>query len=86
MMVKPIVIALLSTITERLIHGLDDLEIKELQHCWDWPEYWETSWRLEETCFHSNSNGKLSANTGMHSAQKTKLKPEKFMEHESELK
>ena len=33
-----------------------------LHHYHDWPEYGEESWRLEETCCHSNSNEKSSAN------------------------
>ena len=28
----------------------------------DGPEYWEESWRLEETCCHLNSIERLSAN------------------------
>ena len=34
----------------------------KLQHYWEWPEYWGESWRLEETCCHSNSSEKPSAN------------------------
>ena len=34
-------------------------------------EYWEESWRLEETCCHSNSSEKLSANTGVKNSQKS---------------
>ena len=26
------------------------------RHYWERPEYWEESWRLEETCCHSNSS------------------------------
>ena len=33
-----------------------------LQHCWDWPESWEESWRSEETCCHSDSSGRPPAN------------------------
>ena len=33
----------------------------KLQHCWDQPEYWEKSWRLEETSFHSDSSKRPSA-------------------------
>ena len=32
-----------------------------LQHCWNWPEYLEESWRAEETCSHES----LLANSGM---------------------
>ena len=48
-------------VTKRLIQGLEGLEIRGLQHCWDRPECWEESWRYEESCCHSNSSGKLSA-------------------------
>ena len=35
----------------------------KLQHCWERPEYWgEESWRLQETCCHSNSSERPSAN------------------------
>ena len=30
------------------------------QHYWKRPEYWKESWRLEETCCHSNSSEKPS--------------------------
>ena len=39
--------------------------LSKLQHCWDRPEYWEEPWKLEETCYHSNSSEKLSANAGV---------------------
>ena len=32
------------------------------QHYWKRPEYWEESWRLEETCCHSISSERPSAN------------------------
>ena len=31
------------------------------QHYWERAEYWEESWRLEETCCHSNSSERQSA-------------------------
>ena len=37
------------------------------------PEYWEESWRLEETCNHSNFSGRPSANTGMKNSQMSKI-------------
>ena len=37
----------------------------KLQHYWDRPEYWEESWKLEGTCYHSDFCGKPSANTGV---------------------
>ena len=48
---------------------LEDLEVTgrvetiQRQHCWGRPEYWDQSWRFEETCCHSNSSEKPSANT-----------------------
>ena len=33
----------------------------KLQHGWDWPEYWEKSWRPEETCCHSGSSERSPA-------------------------
>ena len=41
---------------------LADHRIKR-QHCWGWPEYWDESWRLEETCCHSNSSEKPLTNS-----------------------
>ena len=35
-------------------------EHPKLQHYWERPEYWEESWRLEETCCHSNSSERPS--------------------------
>ena len=40
----------------------DEWKPSKLLHYWERPEYWEESWRLEETCCHSNSNGRPSAN------------------------
>ena len=40
----PIVIGALGTVTEGLLKGLEDLEIRgrvETIHYWDWPEKWE---------------------------------------------
>ena len=31
-------------------HGNNGWRLSKLQYCWDGPEYWEVSWRLEETC------------------------------------
>ena len=38
-------------------------------YCWDQPETWEESWRLEETCGHSNFSERLSANDEMKNSQ-----------------
>ena len=34
----------------------------KLLHYWEWPEYWEESWRLEGTCCHSKSSERPVAN------------------------
>ena len=73
-MVIPIVIGVLSTVTKGLVEELEDLEIR------GWVEtiqttvliVWEESWRLE-TCCHSDSLEKLSANVGMKKSQKRKI-------------
>ena len=67
--IVPIVIGALGTVTKGLLKGLENLEVGgrvetiQWQHCWGRPEYWDESWRLEETCCHSNSSKKPSANT-----------------------
>ena len=54
-----------------LIPGLEDVEMEDewrppkIQHYKDRPEYWEESWRLEETCFHTNFNEKPSSKVGV---------------------
>ena len=40
------------------------------QYICDQSEYCEESWRLEETCAHSNSNEKPSANAGVKKTRK----------------
>ena len=62
-----IVIGAFGTVTKGLLKGLEDLEvgarveIYKQQHYWKRPEYWEESWRLEETCCHSISSERTSA-------------------------
>ena len=63
--IVPIVIGVLGTVTKGLLKGLelaDGWRLSKRQHCWGRPEYWDESWRLEETCCHSNSSEKPSAN------------------------
>ena len=61
-----IVIGAFGTITKGLLKGLELADewrpSKPLHYC-ERPEYWEESWRLEETCCHSNSSERPSANT-----------------------
>ena len=64
-----IVIRAFGTITKGLLKGLEDLEVGgrvktiQMTALLRTPEYWEESWRLEETCCHSNSSEKPSAKT-----------------------
>ena len=67
-MVIPIVIGALVTVTKGLIKKLEDLEIRrppKLQHCWDRSEFREESWRLEEAYGYSNFSDEPSANAGV---------------------
>ena len=53
--IVPIVIGALGKITKRLLKGLEDLEVGgrvETIQMTARPEYWDESWRLEETCCH----------------------------------
>ena len=73
--IVPIVIGALGTVTKGLLKGLEDLEVGGLskrQHCWGRPESWDESWRLEETCCHSNSSEKPSANTDVKNSKGVK--------------
>ena len=66
----PIVIGAFGTAIKWLLKGLVDLEVEgrvetiQTTALWERPEYWEESWRLEETCCHSNSSERPSANAG----------------------
>ena len=72
--IVPIVIGAFGTVTKGLLKGLEDLEVggrvETIQHYWQRPEYGEESWRLEETCCHSNSSQKPSANTDVKNFQR----------------
>ena len=72
--IVPIVIGAFGTITKGLLKGLENLEVGERVETiqidyWERPEYWEESWRLEETCCHSNSSEKPSANTDVNNSK-----------------
>ena len=59
----PIVIGALGRVTKGSLKGHEDLEAKgRVETIETTTEYWEGSWRLEETCCHSNSSEKPSAN------------------------
>ena len=70
----PIVIGAFGTVTKGLLKGLEDLEVggrvdpSKRQRYWERPEYWEESRRLEETCCHSDSSEKPSANADVKSS------------------
>ena len=69
--VIPTVIVALGTVSKLLAQGMECLKIRDewkpskKQHYGDRPEYWEECRRLEETCCHSNSSEKPSANAGV---------------------
>ena len=69
LMVILLALGALGTIPKGLIKRLEDLEIRwqvvNIQIRVALPEYWEESWRLEETSFHSDSSGKPSASAGL---------------------
>ena len=64
----PIVIGAFGTVTKDYQSDWRTWELKDegrpskIQHCWEWAEYWEESWRLEETCWHSNASEKPLVN------------------------
>ena len=77
MMVIPVVTCALKTLPKGLVKGLEDLEIRrqvekiQQQHRL---EYREDTWRLEETCCHSNSSKKKKlANAGVKNYQRSKI-------------
>ena len=58
----PIMIGAFGTVTKILLKGLEDLEFGcRVEHFWRWPKYWEESWWLEETFYHSISSERPSA-------------------------
>ena len=69
-----IVIGVFGTVTKGLLKGLgDEWRPSKLQQYWERPEYWEESWRLEETCCHSNSSERqLTANTDVKNSKRSK--------------
>ena len=61
----PVVIDCFGRVTKGLLKGLEDLEVGgrvETIQTRERSEYGEESWRLEETCCHSNSNERPPAN------------------------
>ena len=75
----PIVIGASGTVTNALLKGLEDSEvggrvetIQTTALYWERSEYWEESWRLEETCYHSNSSERPSDNADAKNSQGVK--------------
>ena len=69
----PIVVGAFVTVTKGLLKGLEDLEVgrpSKLQYYTERPEYWEDSWRLEETWCHSNPSEKPSANADVKNSKR----------------
>ena len=63
-----LLIGALGTVTKGLLKEMEDLEVGDewrppkILHYWERPDYWKESWRLEETCCHSDSSEKSSGN------------------------
>ena len=74
--VIPIVIGALCTVIKDWYKDWSTWKLEDvwrpskLQQNQDRPEYWEKSWRLEETCCHSNSSERLSINTGVKNSKR----------------
>ena len=72
MTIISIVIDAFGTLTKGLLKRLEDFEVggherrpSKLHRCRERPEYWEKSWRLEETYCHSTSSERPSANANV---------------------
>ena len=48
----------------------DESGPSRIQHCWDRPEYWEESRRHVETCSHSDSSERPSANADVKNSER----------------
>ena len=73
--IVPIVIGAFGTVTKGLLKLLEDLEVRgrgniiQTTELLKRPEYWEESWRLEETCCRSGSRERPSAETDVKNSQ-----------------
>ena len=47
----------------------DESRLSNLEHCQNWPAYWEESPTPEETCCHSNFSERPSASTDVRNSQ-----------------
>ena len=74
--IVPIVIGAFGTVTEGSLKGLEDWKLADewrpskRQHFWRRTEYWEESWRLDESCCHSNSSERPSANVDVKNSKR----------------
>ena len=66
----PIVTGAFGMVTKGLLKLAAERRPSKQQHYWKWPEYWEESWRLEETCCHSDFREKPSAIVDVKSSNK----------------
>ncbi len=74
--VIPIVIGALGTVTKRLVEGRDDLKIREPIETIQTTALFRSTGilrRVQETCCHSDSSGKPSANVGVKISQKSNI-------------
>ena len=62
MTIIPIIIGAFGRVTKGLLKGLEDLEVGGRVGTIQNTEYLKESWKLEETCCHSNSCERPSAN------------------------
>ena len=52
----------------------EESKLSRLQHYWNRSKYLKVSWRLEETCYHLNSNKRPSANASVKTLLEKKKK------------
>ena len=76
------------TVTKGLLKIMEDLEVGvqvetiQTTYYWEQPEYWDESWRLEESCFHSNSSERASAKSEVKNSQGVN-NPESVLENKT---
>ena len=81
MKLLPTVLSALGKVTKRLVEGREDLEIRggvetlQTTTLLKSARILKTAQEIEETCYHSDSCGKPSANAGVQNSQMTKIIP-----------
>ena len=89
-MVIPFVNGVLGTVTKGLVKPLEDLEIRggveinQLPHWQDRAEYREESWRLEETCCHTDSCESSSSFADVKNSREVKMIIDQMNMHSQE--